>query len=643
MPWICYECAMTAHTRLFKIFAATSVLAVATTGVAQASSAQTGLSAPLAHSAGIPVGAAAVNHRLQLLLGLNVDSAGLEHFAAAVSTPGSPLYRQYLEPAQISARFGAAVSAQAEVIDYLRANGVRAQAGYGGFWIEASPTVAQASRMFSTHFASFRGRDGGVHVASTSRAALPPALQSNVTAVLGLDEVPLLHSGARARAKASAAKPLSAPQGLGFNDAARKAGSSPRANMGTQSGCSASKTAGTPISGSLYVPSYTPNQYLKAYGYTQLQAQGITGQGQSVAVVEIDGFARADLDAAAKCFGYKAPATPLTLVGISRALSTGLETTLDLQVLSAAAPGLDAIRVYEGSSTLSALPKLFAAPLTGPAGKRASVISSSIGICESDTTPALTKLIGSSLAAAASQGVSVLSAAGDTGSSDCAIGDNSAAYAKLAVDYPASSPLVTSVGGTNLNLDPTNQINEEIVWNDEPLGGFGGGGGGYSRLAPRPNWQAGSGVNMSRNNRSAPDLAMLADSFPGYAIYGRSQGGWSPVGGTSAATPLLAAGIALTNQQAATAGKATMGFINPAIYTIAAGSSASTVFRDVTSGSNDLGRWIGPTVRVDGQTLRTGGTKRALGCCTAAPNYDPASGWGSVNLPAFSAALVAQR
>ena len=633
---------MITSARPFKVLAAASVLSLAGGGAAQASAAQSGLSAPLAHSVGIPVSAASANHRLQLILGLNTDTAGLKRFATAVSTPGSAVYRQFLQPAEIAERFGAPLSQRASVIEYLRSNGVSARAGYGGFWIEANPTVAQASRIFSTHFASFRGGDGGARVASASRATVPPALRSNVTTVLGLNELPTLHTGAHIRAKASATRLPSTAQALAFNDKARKLGASPRANMGTQAGCTGPRNVGSSMSSTLYTSPYTPNEYLTAYGYTQMQAQGLTGRGQSVAVVEIDGFARTDLVAAGNCFGYKAPPTPLTRVGISKALSPDTETTLDLQVLSAAAPGLDAIRVYEGSSMLSSLPKLFAAPLNGPAGQRASVISSSIGGCEYGTTGGLTKLMDAALTAAASQGVTVLSAAGDSGSTDCGVAGNTA-YAKLAVDYPASSQWVTSVGGTNLNLDPTNQSNEEVVWNDEPLAGFGAGGGGYSRIAARPAWQTGPGVNMSRNSRSAPDLAMLADSFPGYAIYEDNQDGWTAVGGTSAATPLLAAGVALTNQQATAAGKATMGFINPAIYSLAAGSSASTIFRDVTSGSNDLGRWIAPTARVDGKTVRTGGTKHPLGCCTAAPNYDPASGWGSINLPAFSAALVAQR
>jgi len=595
------------------------------------------LTSSLAHGAGLPVASAASDHRLHLLLEMRSDSDGLSRYASAVSTPGSRLFRRYLEPSQIEARFGASSQSRATVIDYLRAKGVRASEGFNGFWVEAEPTVAQASRVFSTHFATFRASDGARYVGAASSASVPSPLQREVTSIIGFNEQRPFRS-LSSGAKSAAAQPLTTAQSLAFNAKARKSGGSPRANLGTSAGCAAATATGTGP-GPGFIPPYTPNQFLSAYGYSALHGQGNRGQGQSVALVETDGFARSDLDTAASCFGYAAPTTQLSVVGGGRALPAGDESTLDLQILSAAAPGLDSIRVFESSSALSAVAKLFAAPLALPAGQRPSVISSSIGACESDIPASVVKIMTTTLANAAALGVTVLSAAGDQGSSDCGIGGSSA-YARLQVDFPGSSPWVTSVGGTNITLDSTNQTTEEVVWNDEPLVSFAGGGGGYSSLFKRPSWQKGPGVNLSRNSRVVPDVAMLADIVPGYAIY---QSGWTSIGGTSAATPLLAAGVALANQQAATGGKPALGLINPSIYTLAAGGSTAPIFRDVTSGSNDLGKWINPRVRSGGTTYKTGGYNRPLGCCKATANFDPASGWGSVNLPAFSAGLVSLR
>lgn len=614
-----------------------TLAATAASALAAKSPAGFPLTTPLAPSAGLPVASAASNHRLHLLLGLRSDSDGLSRYAAAASNPGSRLYRRYLPLAQIESRFGAPSSTRVEVIDYLRAQGVAAEDGFGGFWVEAEPTVAQATRLFSTHFATFRTADGERYVGASSASTVPTPLQRDVTTVVGLNEQPLLHNSS-IRAKSSATKPLTTAQSVAFNAAARKSGGSPRANLGTSAGCAAARANGTETA-SGYVPPYTPDQYLNAYGYSALHAQGNSGQGQSVAVVAIDGFARADLDAAGECFGYVAPPTPLTVIGGGRALAPDTESTLDLQMLSVGAPSLSSIKVFEGSSQLSALAKLFAAPLALPADQRPAVISSSIGVCEHYLSASVSKMITTALTSAAALGVTVLSASGDQGSSDCGIGGSSA-YAKLQVDFPASSPWVTAVGGTNITLDSANQTTEEVVWNDKPLVGFSGGGGGYSTLFKRPSWQSGPGVNVSRNRRIVPDVAMLADVMPGYAVY---ESGWGAVGGTSAATPLLAAGVALANQQAASAGKPALGFINPSIYTLASNGSTAPIFRDVTSGSNDLGKWINPKVRSGGTTYYTGGHNRPLGCCKATPNFDAASGWGSVNLPAFSAGLVSLR
>ena len=229
---------------------------------------------------------------------------------------------------------------------------------------------------------------------------------------------------------------------------------------------------------------------------------------------------------------------------------------------------------------------------------------------------------------AAAAGVSTLASTGDTGSSGCPLGSNSSALGLLAVQHPASSPYVTAVGGTNLMLNRRNRIVDEITWHDPPLS-FGGGTGGYSLFFKRPGQQ---GPGVTGRERTVPDLAMLADAIPGYAIYCSNavcdNVGWTSVGGTSAATPLFAAGVAIANQQADRAGTRRLGFLNPVIYALARRGSRRPVFNDVVSTDNDLGEAI----------PRDAGGGHPLGCCRARRNYDAASGWGSIFLPAFSRA-----
>jgi hypothetical protein len=150
----------------------------------------------------------------------------------------------------------------------------------------------------------------------------------------------------------------------------------------------------------------------------------------------------------------------------------------------------------------------------------------------------------------------------------------------------------------------------------------------------RPNYQKGV---VSTRDRSVPDVSMLADIVPGYAIFcsvvrdcipSRSASPWVGIGGTSAGTPLLAGGAALVDQELRLNGRRPLGLANPLLYTLFRSGAAASTFYDVTSIGNDVGEDIP-------------GNGRALGCCTAHAGYDQASGLGSLNLASFAGAAVA--
>ena len=103
---------------------------------------------------------------------------------------------------------------------------------------------------------------------------------------------------------------------------------------------------------------------------------------------------------------------------------------------------------------------------------------------------------------------------------------------------------------------------------------------------------------------------------------------WEALGGTSAATPLLAGGFAIIDQKLRAAHKQPLGLVNPLLYSVSR-SHVPGVFSDVTRFGND----VGPDI----------GNGRALGCCTARAGYDEASGLGSVNLSALAAAAGARQ
>lgn len=216
-----------------------------------------------------------------------------------------------------------------------------------------------------------------------------------------------------------------------------------------------------------------------------------------------------------------------------------------------------------------------------------------------------------------------------------------------AAPYPASSPWITAVGGTNLQLDATDDSLKEIgVWNDDYLATLttcaasGGGiaGGGNSAVFPKPTWQVAAGVDGSF--RAMPDISAFADDAPGGFLVSSVA---NAANGTSMASP-LAAGlmvllqeklVELTDEDVPHIGLAT-----PLLYAMGALAQADKsnpqAFYDVVERY-----YTDPTTKK--QTLIS--TNRAqppvagaVDCCDAKEGYDRATGWGSLNMPeAFDA------
>jgi sugar lactone lactonase YvrE len=150
------------------------------------------------------------------------------------------------------------------------------------------------------------------------------------------------------------------------------------------------------------------------------------------------------------------------------------------------------------------------------------------------------------------------------------------------IPFPCDTPYITLVGGTMLNTTgPLGTYVSESVWNENNCYGS---GGGISTQYPIPTWQ--QGINMTANlgsttMRNTPDVAMTAIN-----VYVQVDGESYTVGGTSCAAPLWAAFTSLINQQAVANDRATVGFINPAIYAIGKGSGYTADFHDTTVGNN---------------------------------------------------------
>ena len=160
----------------------------------------------------------------------------------------------------------------------------------------------------------------------------------------------------------------------------------------------------------------------------------------------------------------------------------------------------------------------------------------------------------------AAQGQSFFNATGD---SDAFTGS---------IPFPSDSTNITEVGGTTLTTGTGATYSSETVWNwGLQSGSYVGSSGGISTYYPIPSYQ--QGISMAANQgsttmRNVPDVALTADNV--YVVY--NNGSTGTFGGTSCAAPLWAGFTALVNQQAAAAGQAPVGFLNPALYTIGKGA-----------------------------------------------------------------------
>ena len=177
---------------------------------------------------------------------------------------------------------------------------------------------------------------------------------------------------------------------------------------------------------------------------------------------------------------------------------------------------------------------------------------------------------------------------------------------------------MTAVGGTSLVTNaPLGPWVSETAWTHS-------GGGISPDSLPIPSWQSGVANSVNQGSttfRNVPDVAMEAD-FDNYDCdMGSCQGGW---GGTSFAAPRWAGFAALINQQAAQAGDAPIGFLNPSLYAIGQGTHYATTFHDITSGKNDNG----------------GGYPVPYQIFSAVTGYDLVTGWGTPNGQALIDALA---
>jgi subtilase family serine protease len=582
----------------------------ATAGSAVASSTKVDFG-DISHKGLKNLGPASTGLKLSLELGMIANQQGIANAVKAASNPSSSTYGQYLSLSSLQKKYGASSSRRNAVVGAFKPYGVKASVDVTHLRVGATISIKNAQKLFGTKWDLYAtGQPNQAVALPVNTPKLGSGLNGNVDTVAGLGLYVTQHASASSTVFRTRAR------------AASFAGGTPTRTGTVAAGCATTTYPAAVFS----TAGLFPNQILSAYGMAQLQASGLQGQGVRLAILGEAPTPVGDVTAYRNCFGF--PGTALQIHGAS-GIAPILESSLDAMTVAIVAPKLSRLDLWVkalGQSDPQGALKLLAEPLqaTNNGVPLPNVISISYGVCEASVAPytAARTLFNRQAAATAALGITIVVAAGDAGSSSCAHGVPTSQLTSFdeqkSASWPATSPWVLTVGGTNLTLTPANTIASSGVWNDteypSPYQQAAAGGGGVSTFEKRPWWQP--AIPSQSTYRMVPDVAAFADPSPGYVIVcsHEVQGcGPSPgqsiayVGGTSAATPLVAGMIALWDQQAKQSGLPNPGFVPPLLYSIAKQSQGS--FLDITSGGNAV----------------FGG----VSCCAAAPGFDLASGLGS--------------
>jgi subtilase family serine protease len=525
-------------------------------------------------------------------LSLPSSATGLDEAAMKSATPGSPDYRHFSSLDDAARRFGASDAQIDAVAKSIKSLGLQFAADPTRLFGRVTGSTQQWRAALGTSLSKQAPTASSPFITYTLPRKTPAALQPSGTSVL-LPETQVYDSTAEGGRPPSGSRPTVTKSTTGTT-------SKPWPfNTGTPlvAGCPA------PVLEQRRV--YTSRQVQNAYGVDTLRA-GASGT-PVITVLDLGGgWLRKDLELAGRCLGYSLPDVTQTQGdGVAGAIANADdETSLDLQTVAAVAPGAQ-LRVVQSTSTgiLDGFSRA-----VGDTRGPPDVISLSYGGCafaENRTFPRYTAVVDAVLAMTALTGVSSFVAAGDAGSTTCGT-----SVAGTTLSYPAVSPFVTAVGGTRLTLGAGNTRVSETVWNDSTFGVKGAGGGGLTRLQPRPAYQ--DGANAQRT-RAVPDVSALADIVPGWPDVIDSK--LQTVGGTSGSTPFVAAATALVAASERKAGRPPIGLANGWFYKAA---SKRLAFFDVTQGNNDLA---------------------GVGCCEAGVGYDLASGLGVPNWAVLPATL----
>jgi xanthomonalisin len=488
--------------------------------------------------------------RLQLALQLPLrNQPELTQLLQDLYDPKSPNFHQYISVSEFTERFAPTAADYNTVVAWAKKNGLTVTAKTPNRRLVAiEGTVGTVNRAFHVKVCDYRHPTEAREFYSPDREPTIVGLSVPLLQITGMNNYVLPHSMLRHK-----------------ETAAKAAGSGPSGE---------------------YLPSDMRAAY---YGNGPL-----TGKGQTIGIFSFNGYLASDLRLYYSKTGMSS-SVPVknVLVGGFNGACTAVgsptsstcddsEQVLDIVNAIGMAPGITQILFYEGSRDTEILNQMATDNI-------AKVLSSSWSWNPADAAsddPIFQEF--------AAQGQSFVNASGDDGEF------NGSTYY-----FPGVDPYITQVGGTQLTTKgPGGAWSGETGWPQS--------GGGYVSDTPIPSWQQLTGVinasNLgSRTLRNSPDVAAEANFDNPTVVNGKFATGY---GGTSFAAPRWAGFLALVNQQSVANGRGTVGFVNPALYSIGISASYSSAFHDISSGSN-------PPAAGDGSGFN------------AVPGYDLVTGWGS--------------
>lgn len=483
----------------------------------------------------------------------------LDALVVAQQDPNSPQYHAWLTPDEFGVRFGMRDVQLHQVDAWLNANGFAIdEVPAGRRFVEFSGTAGQISNAFHTAIHYYRV-NGVTYVANAQDPQIPAELRGVVEGVLSL------------------------------NDFARVSQVAPLRPMAARAEYSAGATH-----------RLFPADFATIYDLNPLYNAGTNGSGTAIAIAGRSNIELSDVASFRSNAGLE-PNIPSVIVdGDDPGLvnSDQAEATLDVEWAGAIAPAAQVDLVVAASTSATDGIDLASAYIVNHAV--ATVMSVSYASCEQEMSATELAFYNNLWEQAASEGISVFVAAGDSGAAGCQISTDTKG-SRAAVNGLCTSPYATCVGGTEFSESANaaeywSAANSsaygsalsyipEQVWNESALAGgsdLWASGGGVSRVHAQPAWQRNvNGTEAAGGMRAVPDLSLAAADHDGYFVV--ENGKPSILSGTSFTAPAFAAVIALINQKEGGTGQ---GSVNVHLYALA--SAMPNAFHPTLAGNNTV-------------------------------------------------------